>query len=313
MSYDDFISEWSGSGESVTCHTSGSTGSPKNIELPKNEMRKSAWRTIRFFGLTSESHLHSCISPDFIGGKMMAVRACETSATLTWETPSNRPLEFYTGDKIDLLAVVPSQMKHILDNQDVMPEIGAIIIGGAPIPTRMRERIYASGLNAWETYGMTETASHIALRRVTSDNRTFRTLDGIKVHADSHSRLIIEIDGWQEFMTNDVAVIKGEGEFEIIGRSDNVIISGGKKIHPEALEETLERELGVPVMITSLPDEKWGERVIMIIEDDCDCRQDINIISKCKKTLPKECIPKEIIHGMIPRTENGKKKRKTRL
>ncbi len=89
-----------------------------------------------------------------------------------------------------------------------------------------------------------------------------------------------------------------------------MIITGGKKVHPEVVEDILERELGVPVMISSLPDEKWGERVIMTIEDGLDKREDTNIISKCKNLLPKECVPKEIRHTQVARTGNGKKKRK---
>lgn len=239
----------------------------------------------------------------------MAVRAYETGAGLTWEKPSNRPLEKYDGKPIDLLAVVPSQMIHILDNLHDMPEIRAVIIGGAPIPAHLRERIEESGLNAWETYGMTETASHIALRRVSATPGAFTTLDGIRTYTDSESRLVIEMDGWQRLVTNDIAEI-AECGFTILGRYDNVIISGGKKIHPEQVEEILERELGVPVMISSMPDEKWGERVIMTIEDGGDSQADIKIISKCKNLLPEECVPKEIIHSEVARTANGKKRRK---
>lgn len=310
MNYSDFAAEWKSTPDHIICRTSGSTGNPKEICLPKSEMRKSAWRTIRFFALDSSSHLHSCVSPDYIGGKMMAVRAYETGAELTWEKPSNRPLEKYDRTAIDLLAVVPSQMIHILDNLHDMPEIRAVIIGGAPIPAHLRERIEESGLNAWETYGMTETASHIALRRVTATTGTFIPLDGIRVYADSESRLVIEMEGWQRIVTNDMADIAEDGGFTIYGRYDNVIITGGKKVHPEEVEEILEHELGVPVMISSLPDEKWGERVIMTIEDGLDSGADTNIISKCKNLLPKECVPKEIRHTRVARTENGKKKRK---
>lgn len=310
MNYTDFAKEWESPSDCIICRTSGSTGTPKEICLPKSEMRKSAWRTIRFFGLDSNSHLHSCVSPDYIGGMMMAVRAYETGAELTWERPSNRPLDKYDGMRIDLLATVPSQMIHILDNLHDMPEIRAVIIGGAPIPSHLRERIAKSGLEAWETYGMTETASHIALQCVSVTPGAFMTLDGIRTYTDRESRLVIEMDGWQRIVTNDIADIAEDGGFTILGRYDNVIITGGKKVHPEVVEDILERELGVPVMISSLPDEKWGERVIMTIEDGLDKREDTNIISKCKNLLPKECVPKEIRHTQVARTGNGKKKRK---
>lgn len=310
MTYEDFFEEWHNDKEFVKCHTSGSTGQPKEIVLPKIEMLKSARRTLRHFSLNPQSHFHSCISPDFIGGKMMAVRAIDSGAQLTWETPSNRPLEGIKFERIDLLAVVPSQMVHILDHLTEIPIIGAIIIGGSAIPDNLRKRIAESGLNAWETYGMTETASHIALRHISSKPTSFEPLEGIKVSTDSESRLVIEIEGWQKITTNDMAEISESGNFRIIGRADNVIISGGKKIHPEETERILEKELGVPVLITSEPDEKWGERVIMTIEDEYGADEDNKIISICKKCIPSESVPKRIVHGTIPRTPNGKKQRK---
>lgn len=243
----------------------------------------------------------------------MAVRAEETGARLTWETPSNRPLMQAGQDAIDLLAVVPSQMEYILSHMDMMPEIRAIIIGGSAIPAALRRRIEESGLNAWETYGMTETASHIALRRVTDPPSPFRVLDGISTGVDGESRLVIEMEGWQKIVTNDIVRIIGQREFVVTGRYDNVIISGGIKIHPEQAEEILEATFGVPVLITSVPDNKWGERVIMIIEDGEDRASDTKIISRCKECLPKAWVPKEILHQNVPTTENGKKKRKNIL
>lgn len=253
MTYEEFLKEWRDTGADVQCRTSGSTGTPKSIMLPKTEMSKSARRTIRHFGLDRFSHLHSCISPDFIGGKMMAVRAEETGARLTWETPSNRPLLQAGQDAIDLLAVVPSQMEYILSHIDIMPEIRAIIIGGSAIPAALRSRIAESGLNAWETYGMTETASHIALRRVTEPQSPFRVLDGISIGLDNESRLVVEIDGWQKIVTNDMVRILDRREFVVTGRYDNVIISGGVKIHPSRLKRFSKRTSACPFSSPPFP------------------------------------------------------------
>lgn len=309
MTYEEFISQWRDGSRHIVCNTSGSTGKPKEIFLPKTEMEKSALRTIRFFNLDSRSHLHSCISPDYIGGKMMAVRSESLGAHLTWERPSNRPLSGYRGEKIDLLALVPSQMDHILTHPEEMPEIRHIIIGGSSIPPHLRRKIAASGLDAWETYGMTETASHIALRRVSENEEAFTALDGIHVSLSEDGRLVIEMEGWQRIEANDIARINEDGSFEVLGRADNVIISGGKKIHPEHVEEILERELGAAVLITSEPDEKWGERVVMLIEDEGHI-SDSEIISAAKSNLPSECVPKTIRHESITRTPNGKKSRR---
>lgn len=317
MTYPEFIGQWRSGADQIECHTSGSTGKPKSILLPRRQVVASARRTIGFFGLRPDSHLHSCISPDFIGGKMMAVRQMEAGCTLSWETPSNRPLEGYNGPGIDLLAVVPSQMIHILDTLDrgVVAAIRNVIIGGAPIPPGLRRRIAASGLQAWETYGMTETASHIALRRVEDPESPFQTLDGISVSLTSDSRLHIAIEGWQELTTNDVAVITAPGRFEILGRADNVIITGGKKVHPESVEALIESALGIETLVTSEPDDKWGRRVVLVIDNTqhkAIQSDDDAIISELKNMLPPECVPKSIRHEPILKTANGKKKRNPR-
>lgn len=307
MDYPTFINQWINGTDSIECTTSGSTGTPKVIFLPRREVAASAWRTIRFFRINADSHLHSCISPDFIGGKMMAVRACECGAKLTWETPSNRPLREYRNGPIDLLAVVPSQMIDILDHSCEIPEIKHIIVGGAPIPPQLRERIAASPLDVWETYGMTETASHIALRKVVAGNIPFQTLPGIRVHTDSESRLIIEIDGWQRILTNDIAEITAPGDFRILGRHDNVIITGGKKVHPEVVENILEAALGMEVLISGEPDLKWGQKVVMSIASETP--SDNELTTFFHALLPPESRPKIIYRREIPKTSNGKKKR----
>ena len=306
--YTDFIEEWRNGNTFVECHTSGSTGEPKMIELPKGLMAESAKRTVRHFGINASSHLHSCISPEYIGGKMMAVRSEITGARLTWEKPSNRPLSNYSDVGIDLLAVVPSQMIDLLFRLAELPQIKAIIIGGAPINDELRLRIAESGLNAWETYGMTETASHIALRKVSASDSGFRVLPGIEISTDKDSRLIINLGEWGEVRTNDVVKINSDGSFNVLGRYDNVIITGGKKVHPERVERIIEPLVGCEVMIYGEADKKWGERVIMTVDKSTKLTlEDIEAI--CKSRLPKECVPKKIIIQQIPHTQNGKKMR----
>lgn len=310
MTYEEFLEEWNSESGQIECRSSGSTGTPKTILIPKREMRLSAIRTCSFLNIPEGSHFHSCISPDYIGGKMMAVRAAVMQGTLTWEIPSNRPEIGHGNGKIDLLAVVPSQMIDIVERKDELPEISTIIIGGGSIPVSLRKKIARSGFNAWETYGMTETSSHIALRKVREEEDWFQTLEGITVTTTSESRLVINIEGWQTFVTNDIAEIRNSREFRIKGRADNVIISGGKKIHAEEVESILESALDCPLMITSKPDEKWGERVVLIIDDGKSEEADAKIMATCRRLLRPECVPKEIEHKKIPLTGNGKKQRR---
>lgn len=317
MDYSDFLREWHNQEEFVVCHTSGSTGQPKILNLPKREMERSADRTIRFFGLQPGAVLYSCISPDFIGGKMVAVRALrlgydgmniEGNTRFHYETPSNRPLSACKLPRIDMISVVPSQMRHILDHLEEMPEFGAILIGGSSIPAQLRREIEKSGLQAWESYGMTETASHIAVRRVRENPDPFMPLDGIGVSLQDDC-LRIEIPGWQTLQTNDLAELTPKGGFRILGRRDNMIISGGKKINPERVEEMLEGVFPFPIAISSREDPKWGERVVIVIETTdytANMPSDEIIIEKCKMMLPGFMTPKEVARGVIPRSENGK-------
>lgn len=310
MTWPEFQAEWTGPETDIVCHTSGSTGAPKEIRLPKEQVSASARRTLQFFNLDSHSHFHSCLAPDYIGGKMMMVRALECGGTFTWERPSNTPLSGYMGDRIDLMCVVPSQMHHILRNIDTLPETGAILIGGSPIPDDLRLRIARSPLRCWETYGMTETASHVAIRRVSEPQQPFEPLPSIKLLQNDSDCLEIEIPGWRRFITNDVVKMDSEGRFSILGRADNVIITGGLKVHPEQVETTLRPHLTFDFMITSEPDDKWGERVVMLADRSesplCATPDDESVIAICKSVLMPFQVPKAIKEGIVPRTANGK-------
>lgn len=307
MTYDDLEFEWESPSEVIKCHTSGSTGVPTDIVLPKCQMWKSAERTVLYFNLNDSSHLHSCVSPDYIGGKMVLVRSKICSCTYSWEKPSNTPLENYSGPDIDLISVVPSQMIYILNNFDRMPVIRNFLIGGSQIPVSIKERIIELGLNAYESYGMTETSSHIAIRKISSEIVPFKTLEGISVE-DYVGKLKINIDGWKSFVTNDCAEIFSETEFLIIGRADNIINSGGIKINPEQIEQRLSSQIKVPFVISSLPDEKWGERIVLVAEGEPRMINEIsntldNVLSGVDK-------PKQVITlKNLPKTENGKVKR----
>lgn len=312
MTFEEFIEEWRGDVPFITAHTSGSTGTPKEIILNKEFVRRSACRTNSFFHIGRDSRLHSCVSPEFIGGKMMAVRAEEASCRLTWETPSNVALSgIRKDDTIDLLAVVPSQMLHIVSNIEEMPHIGAVIIGGSAINPRLREKIAKSGLEAYETYGMTETASHIALRKVEAEEGEFCTLPGISVGVDERGCLAISFDSGERIVTNDLATVYDGRRFIIDGRYDHVIITGGKKVNPFDVERRIGGIIDCPFVISSLPDEKWGSRVVLKLEGLANEEtSDDSLIEKMKRLLHPWEVPKEIIRvEKFTRTSNGKIRR----
>lgn len=309
-----FRKEWVSDTDYVIAHTSGSTGKPKEIHLAKEKMKSSAWRTIRFFGLNLSSYLYSCVSSDFVGGKMMAVRGWELGCRLEFETPSINPLDgkdFAADEKIDLISVVPSQMLSLLRRPDIRAHISRFLIGGAQISESLRKGIVDSGVEAWESYGMTETCSHIALRPVTLPQEPFRTLPGVEVSLDDRNCLVIMVDG-DCFVTNDIAEITSDGGFFIKGRIDNVIVTGGKKLNPELTERKLEEWLGHhysiaegSYAISSLPDEKWGERCVLAVAGNA-ALPDIEDL-KQSGILENWENPKQIVRVQsLPVTPNGK-------
>lgn len=314
MTYDDFLHQWLSESNAIECYTSGSTGSPSRIILPKSEMLRSAQRTADFFELNSHSHLHSCISPDFIGGKMMLIRSQLLGCHFSWEHPSNQPLcdPQLKDSQLSLVSIVPSQMDYILQNVARMPVVDNYLIGGQAINDSLRKRIIEKRLTAWESYGMTETSSHIAIRKVADGEVYFHTLSGISVSLSEQNTLKINIEGWQELTTNDYAELRSPTEFKILGRLDNVIISGGRKIHIEEIENKLSKKISVAFFCCSEPDKKWGQRLVLLVQrsnlDSKILKQELSDI--CKEILEPWQRPKEIyILESLPLTASGKPKR----
>lgn len=270
MTVDDFISEWHNEASFVTAVTSGSTGTPRQIRLDKEFMRASARRTNAFFSINSEARLHLPLSADYIAGKMMIIRALEANATLTCEPPSNTPSLAPQG-YIDLLAVVPSQMEYLLAKENT--SVHNYLIGGSAISPALRHQIAASGIAAWESYGMTETASHIAIRPVAATPEPFATLSGIYCSLGEDNNLIITMprntrnDATITITTRDVAHLIDPEHFLILGRLDNAIITGGIKVHPEQVEAKL-AALHWPFRyyIGGVPDHKWTHKVVLYID-----------------------------------------------
>ena len=271
MTQQEFESIWHDAKDYVVCQTSGSTGKPKDIKLTKEFMRSSARRTNEFFGIDEGSRLHTCLDFKYIASMMMTVRADEAGCELTSEIPSSHPLgKVAKDDRIDLLSLVPAQMEWILDSREKWSGIRTILLGGSAIPTLLRRRIELSGYNVWESYGMTETASHIALRKVAGNEASFKTMKGISVEVNDEGCLIVNMPDGQILTTTDIAEITGPDEFKILGRSDHTIISGGIKIRPEELECRLGPFIAYDYCLSSMPDRKWGEKLVMVVEASGD-------------------------------------------
>lgn len=291
----DFIAEWDNDSPHITAHTSGSTGTPKEIRLLKSDMRASARATIRFFDITDESCLWLPLSPSYIAGKMQIVRALEAGCSLVVEEPSNRPLQNPDGfaGRISLLPVVPSQVDGVLSS-GVADRIDSMIVGGAPLSPESERKIIGSGITAYATYGMTETCSHVALRKL--GDVEFRALPGFSFSLDGRGCLVIEslTMSFGRLVTNDMVDLADAHCFRWLGRFDNVINSGGLKICSEEIEKRISSLMPPDVLfyISSRPSDRWGEEAVLVT----DARIiDGSLLERIRETVGSRLAPKSII------------------
>lgn len=316
-----FLDEWF-DGKGISAWTSGSTGEPKKIILSHDAVERSARRTNRYFGITRRSRIHCAISFEFIGGKMMIARSLVSGCRLTYSEPSLHVVLTETeGMGIDLLSVVPAQLPHILDNISDFSGVKRYLIGGSAIDSTLWDRIVNSGIEAWESYGMTETASHIALRRIkgsSAERPRFVPLPGVEIGKCFDGSLRIK-DGDIIVKTNDLVKLHSDGSFIITGRKDDIIVSGGLKILPQDIERVLAPFLSSVTdkfYITSRPDPLWTSKLVLAaVAPQERLDEIINIIACIPETLlSKKIKPKEVvILENLPLTSSGKLNRRASL
>ena len=301
-----FIEEYYNDLPYVVAHTSGSTGKPKEIHLLKSDMRASALLTCEQFALNQDSLLYLNLSPYYIAGKMMSVRALELNAKLIEEEPSNTPLAHYDGiERISLGAFVPSQVKYLINNPEKLILFDNIIIGGGKLPRRLERWLAEQGIRAFSTYGMTETCSHVALAPMGSLPQPFTALGNITFSTDHRGCLVIHAPHFsvKEIVTNDIIELISPTEFLWCGRIDNVINTGGIKVFPEEIEPVIGEVItNVRFFVTSQPSDKWGEELVLALEyttmedgarKEGDIRPDF--IEKLRLKLPSHAIPRRYI------------------
>ena len=302
----EFVAEYCSSEPCVVAHTSGSTGDPKEIYLPKADMAASARATNAFFGIGSESTLYLPLSPKYIAGKMMIVRAIEAGANIYCCQPSNEILADYNGPDIDIIAIVPSQLPFLLNTPGLLDKIRCMIIGGGQLPERLERRLAERGVKAYKTYGMTETCSHVALSMVTetADN-AYEALGGTTFECDGRGCLVLNTPQFstKRFVTNDMVRLVDDKHFHWLGRIDNVINTGGLKVFPEEVEAKLAKLIShARFFVTSQPSEKWGEEIVLALEYPTLPEGKIKegelmpaFVEEMKKILPPYAVPRRYI------------------
>ena len=316
MSLDEFLEEWNNPSPYVHVQTSGSTGTPKPMLVEKQRMLNSARITCDFLGLREGDTALLCMSLDYIAGKMMVVRSIERGLKLITVEPSGHPLST-PHSPLDFAAMVPMQVYNSLqvpEEKERLMRIRHLIIGGGAIDDALASALKTFPNHVWSTYGMTETLSHIALRRLNGPEASewYTPFPSVKVSLNEDHCLVIDapLVCPSRLVTNDIAELSSgtvpNMKFRILGRKDNVICSGGIKIQIEEVERQLRPHLQAPFLITKRPDAKFGEVVVLLTEGTVPEAKEV-----CLRILPKYHQPRVYLHvDQIPLTATGKPARK---
>ncbi|MCM1312289.1 MAG: AMP-binding protein [Bacteroides sp.] len=334
----NFLDEWYSESPYIRVHTSGSTGKPKELHVEKARMMESAKMTCEFLGLQQGDCALLCMPLDYIAGKMMVVRSIIAGMNLISVKPAMQPLKYFCGTADDnrydiwqfasgkqsenisipiglkFAAMVPSQARATLDSPEetaIFRGINNIIIGGGSIDTKLEAQLRDMPNAIWSTYGMTETLSHIAMRRVSGKTASqwYTPMKGISLSLAADGALVIDAPRLcpSPLTTNDIAEFNASGQFRILGRKDNVINSGGVKIQIEEVErklsDALPNDMAEHFAITSCPDERFGEAVVILT----DRAEIVPALPEAISQLPPYWRPKRIqVVAQLPKTGSGK-------
>ena len=293
MDVPGFLIDWRSGQQTFTLHTSGSTGTPKPIKLTRTQMEASARITGQTFGLQAGDSALVCLNTGYVAGVMMLVRGEVLGLDLTLVEPSANPLGRFdpATTRFDFAAFVPLQLQTMLTTIDptgmpvalpILNGMKAILVGGAATTPALEEAIQVIKAPVFSTYGMTETVSHIAIRRLNGPERNelFQVLPGVEVGTDERNCLHITatVTNFERIQTNDVVELIGTDSesapvcFRLLGRADSIINTGGVKVQPEAVERTIQATLAqinlLPrLFIAGLPDERLGQRIVLFLEN----------------------------------------------
>ena len=308
ISIGNFIHEWLDNNNYVVVKTSGSTGVPKNLDLSKQKMINSAKATGTFFKLAENTTALLCLPSNYIAGKMMLVRAMILGWNLYIVAPEKNAISHYDTE-YDFVAMVPYQVHYSLK---YLNKIKKLIIGGGAISKELNDRLQKVNTEVFATYGMTETISHIAVRRINglAKSNDYTALPRVRFSLDKRNCLIIDAPevSVEKVISNDVVKLISPTSFEYVGRIDHVVNSGGIKLFPEQIEEKLAFYIDRPFIIASEKNETLGEQLILIIEDATT--QENSDFKEAFLSLSSYERPKKIYtFSKFPFTETGKIKR----
>lgn len=298
-----FCRDWMAGQETFTQQTSGSTGAPKLQVLSRTQMKASATATGDFFGTTNRSHLLCCLNPAFIAGKMMLVRAMVWDCPITLVEPSANPL-LGLAEQFTFVALVPLQVEAILaeeKSRKLLQSIPHVLVGGAALPHKTQQGLVQQGIRAWQSFGMTETVSHIALAPIGAGELVYQALPGVAIGINEEHCLWIQspMSGPERIQTNDIIELRSKNTFTWLGRADFVVNSGGIKLFPEQLERRI-----APLLEETCPncayflfgerDSRLGEQLVLYVEGTAEEKRRLALEAGLGQILGKYEVPKKI-------------------
>lgn len=264
----------------ITFNTSGSTGVPKRIKHKKTALTCSARKTINYFQLIEKNSAALCLSVEHIAGAMMLIRSMVGGLTLHVFPTSTNTID-YIKSPIDFIAMVPMQLESCLTSDIGLKNIqfcGKILVGGAPITHSLDEVLVDKKINAFHSYGMTETITHVAIKKIGFlGNDFYKTLEGISVGIIKECLCINypEISN-TPIETNDRVELIDQSSFRWLGRLDHVINSGGIKMSPEILENKISKGINTPFILAGIPDRRFGEKLVIILQENVEIEKSLN-------------------------------------
>lgn len=312
----DFLAEWFDGSETLQVHTSGSTGVPKSLRVEKQRMMNSAMLTVSFLHLQEGDTAMLCMPLQYIAGKMVVVRALVAGLNLIPIPPCGHPMQSLTTSPV-FSAMIPMQVFNSLqvpEEAGKLSHIRHLLIGGGAVDEAMQQCLRSFPHAVWSTYGMTETLSHIALRRLNGPEASewYTPFAHVSLSLSADHTLIIDapLVSPSQLITNDIVEFNEKGQFRILGRRDNTINTGGVKVQIEQIEAALSPLLPFPFQITAAPDPKFGEHIVLLVQTTSTETEEV--LHKAFSMLPAYWRPKQIIClSQLPQTGSGKPDRAT--
>ena len=282
----DFILDWFDAKSYIEMNTSGTTGTPKLIRVDKQAMVNSAIATGDFFDLKPGDKALHCLPTKYIAGKMMFVRSFILGLDVDFVAPSSHPM-LQNDSKYDFVAMVPLQAQNSLSE---LRNVKKMIVGGARMSSAVEKELSKLKTKVYETYGMTETITHIAAKKIGEE--AFSILPNIKISQDDRNCLVIDAlkISNESIVTNDLVELIGENKFVFLGRIDNVINSGGIKLIPEKIENKLSDKINSRFFVTGKQDANLGEKLVLVIEGEQQALDETIFDGLDKYEKPKEVL-----------------------